>query len=101
MRRITTVGIVGVLTGVYEQLGRYEDAEAFARRYIASAEREPMLGDLAFGLSELAKIHNLRGRYAEAEVLYKRALAAEEKNPSSNDGLFLSHLSQQSSRPLL
>src|SRR5262245_38376262 len=49
-----------------------------------------MLGNLAFGLSELAKSHNLRGRYAEAEVLYKRALAAEEKNKSSNDGLFLS-----------
>jgi CHAT domain-containing protein/tetratricopeptide (TPR) repeat protein len=91
LSRIMTVGIVGVLSGVYEQLGRYEDAEAFARRYIATVEKEPMLGDLALGLSELAKIHNLRGRYAEAEVLYKRALAAEEKNPSSKDGFSLSN----------
>jgi CHAT domain-containing protein/tetratricopeptide (TPR) repeat protein len=84
-----TVGILGVLPGVYENLGRYEDAEAFAKRYIASAEKEPMLGDLAFGLSELAKIYAGRGRYAEAEVLYKRAVAAEENtNRASSDRWF-------------
>jgi CHAT domain-containing protein len=91
LSRITTVGIVGMLTGVYEHLGRNEDAEAFAKRYVASVEREPTLGDLAFGLSELAKIHNVRGRHAEAEVLYKRALAAEERNKTSGDRLFLGH----------
>jgi CHAT domain-containing protein/tetratricopeptide (TPR) repeat protein len=89
--RITTVGILAMLPGVYENLGRSEDAEAFAKRYIATVEREPTLGDLAFGHSELAKIYASRGRYAEAETLYKRALAAEEKNKTSNDKLFLGH----------
>jgi tetratricopeptide (TPR) repeat protein len=89
--RITTVGIVAMLVGVYEHLGRYEDAEAFAKRYVAIVEKEPTLGDLAFGLSELAKIHNARSRHAEAEVLYKRALAAEERNKTSGERLFLGH----------
>jgi CHAT domain-containing protein/tetratricopeptide (TPR) repeat protein len=89
LSRITTVGIVSMLTGVYEHLGRYEDAEAFAKRYVAAAEREPMLADLAFGLSELARIHSVRGRNAEAEALYKRALAAQESNKNPGEKQFL------------
>ena len=89
LNRIMTVSTVSMLIGVYEHLGRYDDAEAFAKRYVATAEKEPALADLAFGLSELAKIHNVRGRYAEAEVLYKRALAAQERNKNPGERLFL------------
>ncbi len=69
------------LAVVYEDLGRYAEAEPLYNR--ALAIREKALGPdhprVATSLNNLALLYHAQGKYAEAEPLYKRALAIQEK----------------------
>jgi tetratricopeptide (TPR) repeat protein len=61
---------------LYDNQGRYADAEPLYKR--ALAIREKTLGpdhpDVAQSLNNLALLYDQQGRYADAEPLYKRAL---------------------------
>src|SRR5271166_6450643 len=69
------------LANVYEEQGKYADAEETHKR--ALAIREKALGqnhsDVAQSLYNLARVSQGEGKYGEAERLYKRALAIREK----------------------
>ena len=66
---------------VYDDQGRYADAEALYKRALAIAEKA--LGqdhpDVGTTLNNLARVHRNQGKYADAEPLYKRSLAIREK----------------------
>jgi CHAT domain-containing protein/tetratricopeptide (TPR) repeat protein len=66
---------------VYEEQGRYAEAEGIHKR--ALAIREKALGtdhpDVAQSLHNLGVVYNDQGKYAEAEGQFKRALAIREK----------------------
>ena len=61
--------------------GRYTEAEPFARRALALAEREfgPNLPTTRTLLNNLAALYEAQGHYAEAEPLYRLSLAINEK----------------------
>jgi CHAT domain-containing protein/Tfp pilus assembly protein PilF len=69
------------LADLYDQQGRYADAEPLYKRSLAI--REKALGldhpDVASSLNNLASLYQNQGRYADAEPLYKRSLAIWEK----------------------
>jgi tetratricopeptide (TPR) repeat protein len=66
---------------LYDNQGRYADAEPLYKR--ALAIREKTLGpdhpDVAQSLNNLASLYDHQGRYADAEPLSKRSLAIREK----------------------
>jgi CHAT domain-containing protein/Tfp pilus assembly protein PilF len=69
------------LAKVYEEQGKYADAEGLHKR--ALAIKEKALGkdhpDVANSLNNLAVVYRAQGKYADAEGFYKRALAIREK----------------------
>src|SRR5947209_15904870 len=70
------------LAALYQELGRYGDAESFFLRAAALWERElgPDSQDLASCLNNLAAVYRDQGRYPEAESLYLRSLSMRENN---------------------
>ena len=66
---------------LYNDQGRYSDAEPLYKRSLAI--REKKLGadhpDVARSLNNLAGLYQSQGRYSDAELLYKRSLAIREK----------------------
>ena len=68
------------LASLYEDLKRYDDAEALYKRSLAIKEKAlgPDHPDLATGLNNLGHLYRVEGRYGEAEPLYKRSLAIWE-----------------------
>jgi CHAT domain-containing protein len=68
------------LAGLFEDQGRYTDAEPLYRRSLAINERghgPPM--SVAAVLNNLANLYLDQGRYVDAEPLLKRSLAIREK----------------------
>jgi CHAT domain-containing protein len=69
------------LAALYNDQGRYADAEPLLKRALAIFERVlgPNYPVVAFSLNNLAFLYIKQGRYADAEPLVKRALAIREK----------------------
>jgi CHAT domain-containing protein/Tfp pilus assembly protein PilF len=69
------------LAALYDNQGRYADAEPLFKRSLAIQEKAfgPDHRDVATVLNNLAALYDNQGRYAEAEPLYKRSLAIREK----------------------
>jgi tetratricopeptide (TPR) repeat protein/CHAT domain-containing protein len=69
------------LARLYQDQGRYAEAEPFYRRSLTIRERA--LGrqhsDVGVSLNNLAELYRNQGRYAEAEPLYQRSLTIIEK----------------------
>ena len=67
---------------VYEDQGRYAEAEPLLKRSLAVEEKSlgPDNPDLGPALNNLALVYEDQGRYAEAEPLYRRFLAITEKD---------------------
>jgi tetratricopeptide (TPR) repeat protein len=74
------------LAGLYDDQGRYSDAEPLYIR--ALSIREEQLGanhpETATSLNNLAGLYREIGRYSDAEPLYVRALSISEKQLGSN-----------------
>jgi tetratricopeptide (TPR) repeat protein len=69
---------------LYEQVGRYADAEQFYERMLAIREKalspdHPDYFLVAQSLNNLAAVYDHQGHYAKAEPLYERSLAIFEK----------------------
>ena len=75
--------ILNTLAGIYEDLGKYAEAERLSQRSVAMMEE--VTGSIEMevlrlqSLGTLAGIYQVQGRCAEAERLYGRALAIKEK----------------------
>lgn len=69
------------------EAGRYPDAEAKAKEYVALAEKTYGENHIEFAtaISWLAHIYRAQSRYAEAEMLIKRDLNISEKIYGPND----------------
>jgi tetratricopeptide (TPR) repeat protein len=69
------------LASLYQDLGRYEQAEPLLKRSLAIREKAlgPDHRDVAESLNNVASLHQAQGRYAQAEPLLKRSLAICEK----------------------
>ena len=69
------------LAALYDDQGRYADAEPLYKRSLAIREKAlgPDHPDVATSLNNLAVLYDNQGRYADAEPLYKRSLAIREK----------------------
>jgi tetratricopeptide (TPR) repeat protein len=69
------------LADVYKTQGKYADAEALCKRYLAILEKVlgPELPEVAGGLNDLSGLYYAEGKYAAAEPLLKRSLAILEK----------------------
>ena len=69
------------LAFLYDNQGRYVDAEPLYRRALAIAEKTlgPDHPSVAISLNNLARLFERQGLYADAEPLYKRALDINEK----------------------
>ena len=65
------------LAALYDDQGRYADAEPLYKRSLAIWEKAlgPDHPDVATALNNLAALYDDQGRYADAEPLYKRSLA--------------------------
>jgi tetratricopeptide (TPR) repeat protein len=68
-------------TALYQETGRYAEAEPLYERAIAIDETAlgPEHPQLATDLNNLAGLYQETGRYAEAEPLFGRAIAIDEK----------------------
>ena len=66
---------------LYQDQGRYADAEPLCRRALAIEEKTlgPDHPHVAVSLNNLARLYQFQGRYADAEPLYKRSLAIREQ----------------------
>jgi tetratricopeptide (TPR) repeat protein len=66
---------------LYQNQGRYADAEPLYKRALAIREKAvgPDHSDVALSLNNLASLYVVQGRYADAEPLFKRSLAINEK----------------------
>ncbi len=64
-----------------EALGKYAEAEPFARQALELGEAEFGTDHTTYAtlLNNLALLYDSQGRYGEAEPLYKRVLAIDEK----------------------
>ena len=68
------------LAFLYEEMGRFEEAEVFHRRALEILEKlGPDQPDLAQSLNGLAIVYDRQGKHAEALPLYTRALEISEK----------------------
>jgi tetratricopeptide (TPR) repeat protein len=69
------------LTNLYDDQGRYAEAELLYKRSLTIAEKTlgPDHPDVATSLNNLAALYRAQGRYAEAEPLSKRSLTIIEK----------------------
>jgi tetratricopeptide (TPR) repeat protein len=69
------------LAALYDDQGRYADAEPLYKRALAVWEKAlgPDHPDVATALNNLAQLYKDQGSYEDAEPLYKRALAIREK----------------------
>jgi tetratricopeptide (TPR) repeat protein len=74
------------LAGLYQNLGRYKEAEPLLLR--ALEINEVQLGEnhleTAYNLNNLASLYRILGRYKEAEPLYLRALKIREEQLGEN-----------------
>ena len=70
-----------VLGLVYQDQGKYDEAELLNKRALAISEKAwgPEHSTVAAALNDLALLYNTQGKYAEAEPLHRRALAIYEK----------------------
>ena len=64
------------LAGLYEDQGKYAEAEPLYRRALAIQENAlgPMHPHLAKSLNNLAGLYHAQGRYVEAEPLHMRGI---------------------------
>jgi tetratricopeptide (TPR) repeat protein len=73
-----TLGSINNLASLYQDQGRYGEAEPLLRRALAARER--MLGaehpDTLGSINNLALLYLAQGRYGEAQPLFRRSLAA-------------------------
>jgi CHAT domain-containing protein/tetratricopeptide (TPR) repeat protein len=69
------------LAGLYQEQGRYAEAEPLLKRSLAISEKAfgPEHPDVASSLNNLASVYHHQGRYVEAELLLKRSLSISEK----------------------
>jgi CHAT domain-containing protein len=69
------------MANLYEDQGRYTDAEPLHKRALAIHEKAlgPDHPNVAASLNNLAALYDGQGRYADAEPLLKRALAIREQ----------------------
>ncbi|PZO42865.1 MAG: hypothetical protein DCF21_03840 [Leptolyngbya sp.] len=74
------------LAGLYQNLGRYKEAEPLLLRVLEI--NEVQLGEnhleTAYNLNNLASLYRILGRYKEAEPLYLRALKIREEQLGEN-----------------
>jgi tetratricopeptide (TPR) repeat protein len=82
------------LASVYQDLGKYADAEVIFKRALTIKEKAlgPNHPDVATNLDNLAVLYSDQGRYADAEPLSKRALAIREKALGPNHPQVATHL---------
>jgi tetratricopeptide (TPR) repeat protein len=73
--------VLNNLAELYQDQGRYADAEPLLKRALKIIEKSSGPNDSNFmtGLNNLALIYALQGRYADVEPLFKRSLAIREK----------------------
>ncbi|HVF33946.1 MAG TPA: tetratricopeptide repeat protein [Candidatus Saccharimonadia bacterium] len=84
------------------ELGRHDDAAAFAQRAVANAEkaaaagmdgpRAPRWTDLVGSLNQLASVHVAAGRTSDAEATWGRTLEAIERYGKARPELQSAHL---------
>jgi tetratricopeptide (TPR) repeat protein len=67
------------VAAVYQDQGRYSEAESLYRKAAAVWERTQEQADLAACLNNLAAIERLLGRNRESEALYLRSIAIRER----------------------
>ena len=81
------------LAVLYDDQGRYADAEPLYKRSLAIREKAlgPDHPDVATSLNNLAELYDDQGRYADAEPLYKRSLAIYEKGARSRSSRCRTH----------
>ncbi len=74
------------LAALYQDQGRYTEAETLYRQAAATWERGPEaeIADLSVCLNNLAAVEHSLGRNKEAEALYLRSIAMREKSPSAD-----------------
>ena len=72
---------LSALAGLYQEMGRYADAEPLYRRSLAIRERAlgPEHPHVAVTLNLLSFLHILQGNPAEGETAARRALAIQER----------------------
>jgi CHAT domain-containing protein/Tfp pilus assembly protein PilF len=75
------------LAEMYNEQGRYADAEPLLKRALAIYEKAlgPDHLDVGTSLNNLAFLYYAQGHYADAEPLFKRALAIREKALGPDD----------------
>src|SRR5260370_19392756 len=75
------------LAALYQDQGRYPEAETLYRQAAAAWERGPESEslDLSVCLNNLAAVEHLLGRNKEAESLYLRSMAIREKSQAPDD----------------
>jgi tetratricopeptide (TPR) repeat protein len=86
--------ILTITAIVYQQTGRFAEAEPLLKRAIAITEKAygPDHPQLVSGLQVLALVYQQTGRFAEAEPLLKRAIAIGEKTYGPDDPQFVKNL---------
>jgi CHAT domain-containing protein/tetratricopeptide (TPR) repeat protein len=80
---LRTSARLSALAGLYENLGRYQEAEPFFKQALA-IQIEKLGSDhaeVAISWSALATLYVRQGRFGDAEPLYKRALTTLQKLP--------------------
>ena len=75
------------LASLYEELGRYAEAESLFKRSLAITEKAlgPIHPDVGLLFDNLGKLLMAQGRDTEAESLYKRSLAIRERALGPDD----------------
>lgn len=102
---ILTQAIVGQVAGAYVCLGRFDEAEQYFRRAIASKsaqikplgsaddpEAQTMIAALAMDRFGLACLMEKKHRFEQAEGQYKEAIDAIEKNVFEDTDFLANHL---------
>ncbi len=84
------------LSGLYQQQGRYSEAEHFAKKALEVLDKAPDPESrnvaLADGFNLLGVIYYYQGRYAEAEPLYKKSLEINRRIRGSTHNVVASNL---------
>ena len=78
--------VQGKLAGLYDDQGRYAEAESLYRRSLSIREKAlgPEHSDVAQSPNNLAKLYHVQGKFREAEPNYQRALVIWEKGAEAS-----------------
>ena len=87
--------ILGLLGILYDDTGRYEEAEVMHRkaleiyRELSEKNRSVYIGSVAGSCNNLGILYNDTGRYEEAEVMYRKALEIYRELSEENRSAYI------------